>query len=133
MFFTFTQEQSLIFNVKDKGIIIVTGCGHQTVEKILQRYERISNIPIYGILGGLHFPIDGDSEKYMGYFITGKLPWVLFTLNDVNKKIELLKKRNIKLVGLSIHDSAGKTIEAFKKAFSTEYKELRTGVWIVVE
>lgn len=54
----------------------------------------------------------------MGYFITAKLPWVPFTLNDVNKKIELLKKRNIKLVGLSIHDSSGKTIEAFKKAFS---------------
>jgi 7,8-dihydropterin-6-yl-methyl-4-(beta-D-ribofuranosyl)aminobenzene 5'-phosphate synthase len=133
MFFTFTQEQSLIFNVKDKGIIIVTGCGHQTVEKILQRCERISNIPIYGILGGLHFPIEGDSEKYMGYYITGKLPWIPFTLNDVNKKIELIKKRNIKLVGLSIHDSSGKTIEAFKKAFSNEYKELRTGAWIVVD
>ena len=36
-----TQEQSLMFNVKDKGIIIVTGCGHQTVEKILQRYDKL--------------------------------------------------------------------------------------------
>jgi len=40
---------------------------------------------------GLHFPVDGDSEKYMGYYITGKLPWVPFTLNDVNKKIGLIK------------------------------------------
>jgi 7,8-dihydropterin-6-yl-methyl-4-(beta-D-ribofuranosyl)aminobenzene 5'-phosphate synthase len=133
MFFTSTQEQSLIFNVKDKGVVIVTGCGHQTIEKILKRCERITDSPIYGILGGLHFPIDGDSEKYMGYYITGKLPWVPFTLNDVNKRIELIKKRKLKLVGLSTHDSSGKTIEAFKTAFSKEYKDLRTGDWIVVE
>jgi 7,8-dihydropterin-6-yl-methyl-4-(beta-D-ribofuranosyl)aminobenzene 5'-phosphate synthase len=133
MFFSSTQEQGLMFNVKDKGIIIVTGCGHQTVEKLLQRYEKLSNTPIYGVLGGLHLPIDGDSDKYMGYYITGKLPWVPFTLIDVNKKIELIKKRNVKLIGLSTHDSSPKTIEAFKLAFPKEYKDLRIGDWIVVE
>jgi 7,8-dihydropterin-6-yl-methyl-4-(beta-D-ribofuranosyl)aminobenzene 5'-phosphate synthase len=133
MFFSFSQEQGLIFNVKDKGIIIVTGCGHQTVEKILLRCDRISDIPIYGILGGLHFPVDGDSEKYMGYYITGKLPWVPFTLNDVNKKIELIKKQNVKLVGLSTHDSSPTAIDAFKTAFSKEYQDLKVGEWIVVK
>ena len=49
-----TQEQSLMFNVKDKGIVIVTGCGHQTVEKMFQRFDKLSDAPIYGILGGLH-------------------------------------------------------------------------------
>lgn len=133
MFFFSTQEQGLMFNVKDKGIIIVTGCGHQTVEKILQRHEKLSNIPLYGILGGLHFPIDGDSEKYMSYFITNKLPWEAFTLSDVDKRIELLKKQNIKLISVSTHDSSGKTIESFKKDFSKEYQDLRTGKWIVVK
>jgi len=133
MFFSSVQEQGLIFNVKDKGTIIVTGCGHQTVEKLLQRCDRISDFSIYGILGGLHLPIDGDSKKYMGYYMTGRLPWEPFTLIDVNKKIELIKKRNLTLVGLSTHDSSGKTIEAFKTAFSNEYKDLRTGEWIIVK
>jgi 7,8-dihydropterin-6-yl-methyl-4-(beta-D-ribofuranosyl)aminobenzene 5'-phosphate synthase len=133
LFFYSTQEQGLVFNVKGKGIIIVTGCGHQTIEKLLQRCDRISEIPLYGILGGLHFPIYGDSERYMGYVITGFLPWEKFTLSDVNKKIELIKKLNLKLIGISTHDSSSETIEAFKKVYSKEYNDLRAGEWIVVK
>jgi hypothetical protein len=88
-------------------------------------------LPIYGILGGLHFPIYGDSERYMGYVIAGRLPWEPLTLIDVNKEIKLIKKRNLTLVGLSTHDSSFKTIEAFKLAFPKEYKDLRVGEWIV--
>ncbi|WP_321438518.1 MBL fold metallo-hydrolase [uncultured Bacteroides sp.] len=133
LFFWTTQEQGLIINVKDKGLIIVTGCGHQTVDKLLLRCDRISDLPIYGILGGFHLPIYGDSERYMGYLITGRLPWEPFTVSDVNKKIKLIKKRNVKLIGISTHDSSVKAIEAFKKAFSKEYEDLKTGAWIVVK
>ncbi|HSD64293.1 MAG TPA: MBL fold metallo-hydrolase [Ignavibacteriaceae bacterium] len=133
MFFGPAQEQSLIFNVKDKGIIIVTGCGHHTVEKLLLRCGKLTDIPAYGILGGLHFPLEGESKKYMSYFITGKLPWEKFTLADVNKKIELIKKRNLKLIGVSTHDSSVGAIKAFRTAFSKEYKDLIPGEWILVE
>jgi 7,8-dihydropterin-6-yl-methyl-4-(beta-D-ribofuranosyl)aminobenzene 5'-phosphate synthase len=131
MFFSSSQEQGLMFNVKDKGIIVVTGCGHQTVEKLLQRCEKLSNTPIYGVLGGLHLPVDNDSERYMSFYITGKLPWEPFTVDNVNKKIEFIKKRNLKLIGISTHDSSPIAVEAFKTAFSKEYKDLSTGEWIV--
>jgi 7,8-dihydropterin-6-yl-methyl-4-(beta-D-ribofuranosyl)aminobenzene 5'-phosphate synthase len=123
-----TQEQGLMFNVKNKGIIIVTGCGHQTVEKLLQRYDRLSDMSMYGILGGLHLLI-----LYKGSFITGQLPWEQFTLGGVNKKIELIKNRKLKLIGISTHDSSPKTIEAFKIAFPQEYKDLRVGEWLVIK
>ena len=121
-----TQEQSLMFNVK--GIIIVTGCGHQTVEKLLQRYDKLLDTPMYGILGGLHLLVQ---DKYS--FISGLLPWEPFTMLDVNKKIELIKNRNIKLIGISTHDSSPKTIEAFKAAFQKEYKDLRVGDGLVLK
>jgi 7,8-dihydropterin-6-yl-methyl-4-(beta-D-ribofuranosyl)aminobenzene 5'-phosphate synthase len=133
MFFSSILEQGLLFNVKDKGIILISGCGHQTVEKILQRYDKISDVPLYGILGGLHLPIDNDSERYMSFYISGKLPWQPFTISDVNNKIELIKRSKPKLVGLSTHDSSPKAVEAFKSAFVTEYQDLKTGEWIVVE
>ena len=123
-----TQEQSLMFNVKDKGVIIVTGCGHQTVEKIVQRYDKLLNTPMYGILGGLHLLV---LDK--GSFITGLLPWEPFTLEGVNKKIELIKNRNVKLVGISTHDSSPQTIEAFKIAFPKEYRDLKVGEWLVIK
>jgi 7,8-dihydropterin-6-yl-methyl-4-(beta-D-ribofuranosyl)aminobenzene 5'-phosphate synthase len=133
LFFNSIQEQALIFNVKDKGLVLVSGCGHQTIEKLIQRCERISTIPLYGMLGGLHFSIDNDSERYMSFFITGKLPWQPFTLQDVKHKIEFIKRNQIELIGLSTHDSSPKAIETFKAAFTLEYTDLRTGEWIIVQ
>ncbi len=132
-FFLPTREQSLIFNVKEKGIIIVTGCGHHSIEKLLLRLDKLTDAPVYGVLGGMHFPIDGESEPYMGYFISGKLPWEKFTLANVNQKIELLKKRDIKLIGVSTHDSSESGIKAFKAAFSDVYKDLIPGEWVVIK
>jgi 7,8-dihydropterin-6-yl-methyl-4-(beta-D-ribofuranosyl)aminobenzene 5'-phosphate synthase len=123
-----TQEQSLMINVKDKGIIIVTGCGHQTVEKMFQRFDKLSEAPIYGILGGLHLLV---LDK--GSFIAGLLPWEPFTIVDVNNKIGLIKNRNLKLIGISTHDSSPEAIEEFKTAFPTGYKDLRVGESIVIE
>ena len=98
------------------------------MEKILQRYDKLCDFPIYGILGGLHLIVQ---EKYS--FIAGLLPWEPFTILDVNKKIELINNRNIKLIGISTHDSSPKTIEAFKTAFPGEYKDLRVGDWLVIK
>lgn len=122
-----TQEQSIMFNVKDRGIVMVTGCGHQTVEKMVQRFDKLSEVQIYGILGGLHLLV---LDK--GSFIAGLLPWEPFTIVDVNNKIGLIKNRNLKLIGISTHDSSPKAIEAFKSAFPTEYKDLRVGDWLVI-
>jgi 7,8-dihydropterin-6-yl-methyl-4-(beta-D-ribofuranosyl)aminobenzene 5'-phosphate synthase len=133
LFFLATQEQALLINVKDKGIVIVTGCGHQTVDKLIERCETLTDLPVYAILGGLHLPVYGDSEKYLGYVVTGKLPWEPLTLSDVNKKIDLIKKKQIQLIGISTHDSSDKTIQAFKKAFTSGYKDLKTGEWIIVD
>jgi 7,8-dihydropterin-6-yl-methyl-4-(beta-D-ribofuranosyl)aminobenzene 5'-phosphate synthase len=123
-----TQEQSLMFNVKDKGVVIVTGCGHQTVEKMFQRYDKLSKTPIYGLLGGLHLIV---LDK--GSFIAGLLPWEPFTMDDVNVKVGLIKSRNLKLIGISTHDSSPKAIEAFKAAFPAEYEDLKVGDWLVAE
>jgi 7,8-dihydropterin-6-yl-methyl-4-(beta-D-ribofuranosyl)aminobenzene 5'-phosphate synthase len=132
LFFSPTQEQALIFNVKDKGLIIVTGCGHQTIDKLLLRCRKISDVPVSGILGGIHFPIAGDFEKYYGYFITGKLPWEPLTLADVDNQVKLIQKQNIKIIGISAHDSSVKAIESFQKAFSKEFRNIRTGEWISI-
>jgi len=50
-------EQTLAINVENKGIVLIVGCGHQKVERILKRAEDLFDIPIYGIIGGLHYPV----------------------------------------------------------------------------
>lgn len=133
MFFSNTSEQGLMINVKGKGVVIVTGCGHQTLEKLLARYDLLTDKPLYGVLGGLHYPVYGDAEIYMGYYVTGFLPWERFTVDDVKKNIDLLKPYDIKLVGVSTHDSSPLAISTFKNAYPDSYRDLKTGEWISVK
>lgn len=129
MFFTYDGEQAIAVNVKDKGIIIITGCGHQTVEKIIKRSELLFDEPIYGILGGYHLPITigRNIEKFQQYFCTGRLPWKPFTMEDVNNNILLMKKKGVKIAGVSAHDSCDDSINAFKEAYRDSYEEIKVG------
>src|SRR5512133_3637552 len=55
--FGWTLEQSLAINVEGKGIVIVIGCGHPRVARILDRVEMLLDAPVYGVVGGLHYPV----------------------------------------------------------------------------
>ncbi|SHJ44051.1 7,8-dihydropterin-6-yl-methyl-4-(beta-D-ribofuranosyl)aminobenzene 5'-phosphate synthase [Malonomonas rubra DSM 5091] len=61
-------EQSMYFNVKDKGLVSVTGCCHQGIIRFAETaYNEIKyeNDNFYGIYGGLHIsPFDDWDPKY---------------------------------------------------------------------
>lgn len=59
-------EQSLYFNVKDKGIVAVTGCCHQGVTALLDlaRHHLAGGQDLHGLYGGLHLaPFGGLSPQ----------------------------------------------------------------------
>jgi 7,8-dihydropterin-6-yl-methyl-4-(beta-D-ribofuranosyl)aminobenzene 5'-phosphate synthase len=122
-------EQALAINVENKGVVIISGCGHQSIEKILQRTSTLFNVPIYGVLGGLHYPIEeGRNISWIyKYFVVGKLPWERLNAEDVARNCELLKAANVKLVGLSGHDSSDKSISIFRQNFPGSYVDINVG------
>jgi 7,8-dihydropterin-6-yl-methyl-4-(beta-D-ribofuranosyl)aminobenzene 5'-phosphate synthase len=129
IFLTDIEEQALAINVENKGIVIITGCGHQSIGKILQRTGLLFNGPLYGVLGGFHYPIEEGRNItwYYKYFVVGKLPWERLTAENVEKNCELLKDKNVKLVGLSGHDSSDGSIEIFKQEFPDAFVNIRVG------
>ena len=54
-----TREHCLAVKVSGKGIVLIIGCGHPTIEQIIVRAQQLFAEPIYGIIGGLHFPVHG--------------------------------------------------------------------------
>ncbi|MFZ5867027.1 MAG: MBL fold metallo-hydrolase [Thermodesulfobacteriota bacterium] len=61
-------EQSLYFNVKDKGVVLVTGCCHQNVLTLADYAVNSLHAKgkLYGLYGGLHiapFGKLGDEER----------------------------------------------------------------------
>lgn len=133
----YTAEQSLAINIEGKGIVLIVGCGHQTVERIIERAREIFDEPIYGVIGGLHFPVNGgrvikgplNIQHIVG---SDNLPWKGLNEEDVYKAIQVLQKINPKLVALSAHDSSDWSLDQFKKAFPCEYVDLKVGKEILI-
>jgi 7,8-dihydropterin-6-yl-methyl-4-(beta-D-ribofuranosyl)aminobenzene 5'-phosphate synthase len=49
------DDISVIANVKDKGLVIVTGCSHAGIVNIVKQATRVTETQkIHGIIGGLH-------------------------------------------------------------------------------
>ncbi len=51
----FGGEQALFFNVKDKGLVILSGCAHAGIVNTVRHIQNISGIrKVHAILGGFH-------------------------------------------------------------------------------
>ena len=61
-------EQSIFVNVKDKGLVSITGCCHQgiiTFSDSAYKELKYDNDQLYGLYGGLHIsPFDDWDPKY---------------------------------------------------------------------
>jgi len=127
-----TLEHSLAIHVEGKGIVLIIGCGHQTIEKIIQRSQEIFDEPIYAIIGGLHYPIhDGrikigpiNIQRIVG---SDRPPWAGLNENDVKQAIAAIKRISPKIVALSPHDSSDWALEQFRQAFGDACVDIKVG------
>jgi len=128
----YTEEQALAVNVAGKGLVLIIGCGHQTVERVIERARSLFNVPVYGVIGGLHFPVHGgrimagplNMQALVG---ADRMPWNPINEKDVHNAIRAISDADVKLVSLSAHDSSDWSISEFKKAFGSAYRDLLVG------
>ncbi len=106
-------EQGLAINVAGKGIVLITGCGHPTLERMLTRAEAAFGLPIAGVVGGLHY--EGQSDA------------------AVQAHIAFLQARKPSFVALSPHDTSPEAIAAFMAAFGQSYHEIQVGVPLIFQ
>lgn len=61
-------EHTLVINVKNKGLMILTGCSHPGVVKIIEKARAVSGVSkVYGVMGGFH--ISSDEAKYVANYL----------------------------------------------------------------
>ncbi len=49
------DDQCAIIQVQDKGLVIVTGCGHAGIINIIRNAQALTGVPeIYAVIGGFH-------------------------------------------------------------------------------
>jgi 7,8-dihydropterin-6-yl-methyl-4-(beta-D-ribofuranosyl)aminobenzene 5'-phosphate synthase len=49
------DDQALIIDIKDKGLLVITGCGHAGIVNICRYARRLARErPLYAVMGGFH-------------------------------------------------------------------------------
>jgi 7,8-dihydropterin-6-yl-methyl-4-(beta-D-ribofuranosyl)aminobenzene 5'-phosphate synthase len=49
------DDQAIILSIKDKGLVVITGCGHSGIINILKYAEELTGVDrIYAVIGGMH-------------------------------------------------------------------------------
>lgn len=127
-----TEEQAIVARLKHKGLIVLTGCGHPTIETIVRMVKRLSDEPIYAIGGGLHFPVTDSPLRKPGLKVqmiwgTGKPPWKRITKTDLERTIDNLNAIHPRHVFLSAHDTCDYAIDRFRNDLKSETRVLRSG------
>ena len=125
------NEQALAIQVEGKGVVLIVGCGHQGLSRLLDRTAELFDAPLYGVIGGMHYPVprgrfigkDGrDTQRWASYGPeTGPTP------EDVQRDIDLLAGRGPQWVSISAHDSSDEMIDLFRTKFGARFHNLRVG------
>ena len=57
------DDQSIVINVRDKGLVVLSGCAHSGIVNTVQYAREISGVDeVYAILGGFHLAPAKDDE-----------------------------------------------------------------------
>jgi metal-dependent hydrolase (beta-lactamase superfamily II) len=131
------DEQALVVHVAERGAVLIVGCGHQTIPKLLERYDEVFSEPLYGVVGGLHFPVPEGRLKLLGLNaqrLLGSGNGMLspITMDEVTEEMNELRSRNIGLLGVGGHDSSDEVIAMLDETFGDAYRHVRVGERIVV-
>lgn len=132
------EEQSLAVHVKGKGLVLVVGCSHQTVTRILARTEQVFEMPVYGLFGGLHFPVPDGRMTMAGIDVqrtlaSGNGPFDPLQMSEVKREMALVAERDPGLVGVGGHDSSDEVIAMFAEKFGEAYRYVQVGKEVIVD
>jgi len=108
---TLTKEQGLIIQT-EKGLIIITGCAHPGIVKMVKASKVLFNEQILLVMGGFH------------------LEWA--TRGKIEKIITAFKDFNVKYVG-PCHCTGDKARTLFEKHFAKNYINIGVGKVVAIK
>ncbi|OFW58353.1 MAG: hypothetical protein A2133_01895 [Actinobacteria bacterium RBG_16_64_13] len=127
-------EHALLVNIADKGLVIIVGCGHPSMAHMVERAAAVTGVPLYGVVGGLHFPVTASrvGKGRQTIIGNGKLPWRRITRREAREAASRLAGLGLTSVALSGHDSCDWTLNMFRDALGDRFRMVRAGDEIVI-
>lgn len=132
------EEQALVVNVQGRGLVTIVGCGHQTVPKLIRRLKDAFDVPLYGVIGDLHYPIprgrlslwgiDAQRRLASGHGIIRPITWA-----TVKSDMSFIQAHRPGLVALGGHDTSDEVIDAFATRFGARFRRVIVGTPIRIQ
>ncbi len=101
------DDQALIFNIKEKGLVILCGCAHAGIINTIRQSQKVTDTDkIYAVVGGFHMTKASD------------------------ERIKLTIKELLQFspeVIVPCHCTGSKTVRQLTEAFGDHCRPLRTG------
>ena len=105
------KEQSLILNT-GKGLILITGCAHPRIVKIIDRVKELLKKNIHMVFGGFHL--------------------AAYNENEINEIIEQFQDSRVKKVG-PCHCTGDEARRLFAEEYKDDFIEIGVGKVIKVQ
>jgi metal-dependent hydrolase (beta-lactamase superfamily II) len=126
------EEQALVVNVEGRGLVVIVGCGHQTVPKLLQRIDAAFGEPLYGIVGDLHYPVPKGRLSLWGIDAQRRLAsgdGIFAPIDSIGvmSDLDLLASRRLGLVALGAHDTNDEVIASVASRFGPRFRRVQIG------
>jgi metal-dependent hydrolase (beta-lactamase superfamily II) len=131
------DEQALVINVKGKGLVVIVGCGHQTMGKLVQRLEEAFGEKLYGVVGDLHYPFPHGRLSIFGLDVQRRLAsgegfFRPLTRAEVDADMSLLEGKQLGLIALGGHDTSDEVLRDFERRFDGQFQRVEVGRPIII-
>lgn len=125
------DEQALVINLKGRGLVVIVGCGHQTVPKLLERVQAAFDEPLYAIVGDLHYPVPRgrlfiagvDAQRRLA---SGEGIFAPIEQATINRDVDLLS-RGLGFLALGGHDTNDIVLDNFAELMGDGFVRVEVG------
>jgi 7,8-dihydropterin-6-yl-methyl-4-(beta-D-ribofuranosyl)aminobenzene 5'-phosphate synthase len=121
-------EQALLINIKNKGLVLISGCGHPQIVKMINTAKAMTGIDVKAVVGGFHlYYTEPNGGKLPIIFGSDRLFAGKPSQKEVERTVLTLKENGVEEVYLSPHDADEPTLRLFQKHFGSGYERIRVG------
>ena len=126
------EEQALVVNVEGRGLVVIVGCGHQTLPKLIKRLIDAFDVPLYGMVGDLHYPVPQGRLSLWGIdaqrrLASGEGIFRPVTAATVASEMEMIDALGLGLIALGSHDTSDEVIRAFETRYGPRFRPVVVG------
>ena len=106
---SFRDENSIYINIKDKGLVVITGCGHTGIVNTIKHGQKLTGIDkIYAVIGGFHKEWEkAENIEESVQFIEGLNPEITCGMHctgfEFNKIMSRHPSHTFGIVGTEFH------------------------------